>query len=52
MSTLTKCCNSEVVRHFGKEYPDGPIYYIAVSWPACNACNDEWPDTYEEEEED
>ncbi|MDR6555481.1 hypothetical protein [Paenibacillus qinlingensis] len=52
MATVTKCCNANVVRHHGREYPDGNVFYISTSWDACELCHDEWPETIEEEEEE
>lgn len=42
---ITKCCSAEVVRHTGKEFPDGKTFFISTSWDACNKCGDEWPET-------
>lgn len=52
MQTVTKCCNANVVRHHGIEYPDGNVYYINTSWDACEQCHDEWPETFLEEDEE
>lgn len=45
---ITKCCSAEVVRHTGKEFPDGKTFFISTSWDACNKCGDEWPETIEQ----
>lgn len=46
MNRVTKCCSSEVVRHHGREYPDGRTFFIATSYDACSQCNEPWPDAW------
>lgn len=45
-SRVTTCCNSEVVRASGRQYPDGRTFYISTSYDICLSCNQEWPETF------
>ena len=45
---LTKCCSANIVTKHDREYPDPNSYFsIAVSWPECEDCGEEHPETYD-----
>lgn len=43
MNFVTKCCNADVIKSHGREYPDGSRFYISTSVDICSKCLDERP---------